>query len=110
VIEITSMGGGLMEFICTDSADGRAKRPVNSDGVKLLITIAMGKPTSTVPGEPAPVEVVQELTLTNSKARFRHAFSADQRGKQVTVKGLWYNNTDSAKNGVYGNSVSSYIS
>jgi len=94
IIEITSLGGGLMEFVCTDSEDGRSKRPVNSDGVKLVITIASS----------------EEMTITNSKTRFRHAFSADQRGKQITVKGLWYNNTDNAKSGVFGNSVSTYIS
>lgn len=107
VIEIAGMAGGKMEFTCIDSADGRTKRPSNADGVELHIDITMGKATDTETGE--VVDIKDTVTLRSSKTRVSHQFTEAQRGKQFSVKGLWYNNTDPAKNGVYGSVVSSYV-
>lgn len=107
VIEIAGMGGGKMEFICIDSADGRTKRPSNADGVELLIEVTMSKVTNKDTGE--VVTVKDTVTFRSSKTRVSHQFTEAQRGKSFSVKGLWYNNTDPAKNGNYGNVVSSFV-
>jgi hypothetical protein len=107
VIEIAGMGGGSMEFICIDSADGRIKRPSNADGVELHIEVTMSKVTDKETGE--VVTVKDTVNFRSSKTRVSHKFTEAQRGKPFSVKGMWYNNTDPAKNGDYGNVVSSYV-
>jgi len=106
-ITVTSKGGGLMEFECKNTEDGKAKRPVNSDGVELHITIAMGKSADASTGE--LVEITDKVLLNSSKVRVLHQFTEAQRGKSFTIRGRWYNNTDRAKDGQLGNPVSSFV-
>lgn len=107
VVAISGVGGGVMEFSCADSADGRTKCPGNADGVILVVTITMGTTTNTDTGE--VTTITEEVTIPSSKARFSYAFSTAQRGKPFSVVGKWYNNTDHSKDGPLGNAVSGFI-
>ena len=110
-IRIVGVGGGLMEFICTDSSDGRSARPANSDGIELIITIkedkiVLGQGKEAVVEPATPEEII---ILSSSKTRVRKSFTEAQRGKSFTVKGRWYNNSDRSKDGQYGNVVSGFV-
>ena len=100
-----------MEFGCKDRADGRSARPENADGAELVISISMGTTTKvpTAGAESEPVEIIEKVVLTSSKTRVRYQFADAQRGKQISLKGRWYNNTDHSKDGPGGNAVSGYV-
>jgi hypothetical protein len=116
VLSYTGFSGGLVQFECTNSSDGRAARPVNSDGVELYITVESSKPAGSQPlpleaqPEPTPAVVVQQRTVQSSKTRFNYQFGLEERGMRFSVYGRWYNNNDRKKDGPVGPVMQGYIS
>jgi hypothetical protein len=111
VIELTNGTGGVVYFDCRNSEDGRSARPDNADGVELHIEIEGMKVADSLIDveEPTMAQLDNKLTLRSSKSRFKHAFGLENRGKQFTVYGKYYNNSDSTKNGEVGSMVTGYI-
>lgn len=111
VIELNNGKGGLMYFDCMNSEDGRSARPNNADGVELYIQMEGLKVADSViiEEEPALKQLANTFTIQSSKSRFTHAFGLENRGKQFTVYGRYYNNSDRSKDGPYGSMVTGYI-
>jgi hypothetical protein len=114
IISVRAIGGGVMEFTCADSTDGRSARPDIADGVLLQMNINMGaaKPPPNQglePQPPIPVDVTELVAISSSRTRVRHAFTEAQRGKTFTIAGRWYNNTDRSKDGPIGSTVSGFV-
>ncbi len=113
LISFKNMDGGFVRFDIKNSEDGRSARPENADGVELHIQITTDAASGTA--DSGEVEVAEAVTVEtrivqSSRSRFTYQFGPSERGKQVSVYGRWYNNSDRKKDGPFGATVTGFIS
>jgi hypothetical protein len=113
IVSFKNTEGGFMRFSNKNSEDGRSARPTNSDGVELYIKLTSEKPLETVDDDGVLVTNVvatETRIVQSSKTRFTYQFGPAERGRQFTVYGRFYNNSDSDKDCSIGATVIGYPS